>query len=377
MAQPATPVEPLAPSHPTNSVSLAAVCYTDPRVSETEIEHVFRRGWFGVGRADRLADPGAFEALDVAGQRIILLRDTSGDLRAFANTCRHRGARLLDGNGQCKGIRCPFHSWFYALDGRLVSAPQMTAVDGFTTENHGLIAYRAGERDGFVFVCLDPEAPPLDAHLGDFSDVHVPWPLSGLRSVRRRELVVDCNWKAFLEVFNEYYHLPFVHRDSIDSLYGAPDPANVVTGAYATQFGGTEGTGGLLESMQDQALPVMPGLVGREANGVRYTWIFPNMTFAAGRDGLWLYEAFPLGPNRCQVFQTACFPSQTVASPQFETKLVAYLERLDTALDEDIPALENQQRGFGCPDAQSGPFQPLLEANVAAFARWYRSVMCG
>ena len=95
------------------------------------------------------------------------------------------------------------------------------------------------------------------------------------------------------------------------------------------------------------------------------------MTFAANRDALWCYEAYPLGPNRCHVVQTACFPPDTARLPDFDMRLDAYLNRLDAALDEDVEALVNQQRGLESPDARPGRFQPELEPNVASFARWY------
>lgn len=356
-------------------LSIPPGAYTDRAVAASEIGGIFRRCWLGVGRADMVAEPGDCLSLDIAGQAILLLRDREGGLRAFANTCRHRGARLLDEACNRRGLRCPFHSWAYRLDGSLAAAPKMEDVPGFDRADHGLIAYRAEERLGFAFVCLDPEAPDLDVHLGDFAAVHAPWPLERLVTTRRREIAVDCDWKAFLEVFNEYYHLPFVHRDSIDAVYAGPDAPDQTTGAYASQFGATDGTGGLLEAQQDHALPPMPGLAGREAAGVRYTWVFPNMTFAAGRDALWVYEAYPLGPGRCHVVQTACFPPETLDLPGAAEKIGFYHERLDAALAEDIPALVNQQRGLASPDARSGPIHPHLEANVASFARWYRAAM--
>ena len=354
-----------------SAYSLPPVCYTSREAVDVEIEQIFRRKWIGVGRSDMVAGPGDFITLDIAGQQIILLRDKEGTLRAFANVCRHRGARLVDGEGSCKGLRCPFHSWFYGLDGRLVSAPHMDGVAGFEKSDFGLIAYQAEERLGFAFVCLDAEADGLQAQLGDVDKFHKPWPMEDLVTVRRQEMEVDCNWKLFLEVFNEYYHLPFVHPDSIDSVYCPPDPAEKVDGAFATQFGRTDGTGGLLEESQGSALPAMPGLTGNAHEGARYTWLFPNMTFAANTDALWCYEAYPLGPDKCKVVQSACFHPETAARADFKEKSVAYLDRLDAALAEDIPALVNQQRGMECPDAQPGRFQPDLEPNVASFAKWY------
>ncbi len=355
--------------------ALPASAYTSTDVTDQEAQTLFRTYWFCVGRADMVADKGAYTALDIAGQSIILLRDRENTLRAFANACRHRGARLVDGQGRCTGLRCPFHSWMFHLDGRLAAAPHMEEADGFSKDDHALIPYRVAERLGFVFLCLNSDAPDIDAQLGNFAPLHADWPLAGLKTLRRREMEVACNWKAFLEVFNEYYHLPFVHPDTVDAIYGRPDPGDVVTGAFATQFGSTEGTGGLLQTEQDKALPPMPGLTGRAPHGVRYSWIFPNMTFAASSDAMWCYEAYPLGPDRCHVVQTSCFPPETLAADGNEDKLNAYLDRLDAAIDEDIPALENQQRGLTCAEAAPGLLHPLLESNVASFARWYRTTL--
>ena len=351
-------------------LSLPAACYTSSTIAVDELA-IFRRCWLGVGRSDMVASQRAYRTLDIAGQSIILARDAEGDLQAFANTCRHRGSRLLDGSGNCRAIQCPFHSWTYGFDGSLIAAPHMQDAVDFERNDFSLVSYRVQERLGFVFVCLDPDAPDLDEVLGDFVEMHAPWPLETLVTTRRRELTVDCNWKSFLEVFNEYYHLPYVHPVSLGGLYASPEPRDETAGSFTTQFGLTQGTGALLRDEQDRALPPMPGLGGREANGVRYTWAFPTMTFAAGTDALWVYEAYPLGADRCRVVQSACFPPETLAGDGAEAKLAAYHDRLDAALDEDIPALVNQHRGLSNPDATQGRFQPLLEPSVAAFARWY------
>ena len=351
--------------------SLPPAAYVNDAFAKLEQDRIFRGSWFGIGRSDRFATEGDFETLDVAGQSIIVLRDREGVLRAFSNSCRHRGARLLEGAGNCRGIRCPFHAWAYKLDGSLAGAPHMEDASDFDRSAHGLVAYRAEERLGFAFLCLDQHAPDLDETLGDFAALHAPWPIEALVTTRRRSQVVDCNWKAFLEVFNEYYHLPFVHRDSINDVYKTPEPGDVVTGAYASQFGSTEGTGSQLQGAQMTPLPMMPGMKGREAAGVRYTWVFPNMAFAACVDAFWIYEAYPMGPNQCLVFQTSCFPAETIARPEFQAQLAAFYHRLDAALAEDVPALINQHRGLSSPDARPGRFQPRLEPNVAAFANWY------
>ena len=193
-------------------------------------------------------------------------------------------------------------------------------------------------------------------------------------STRRREFEVACNWKLFMEVFNEYYHLPYVHPDSIGGIYNTPDDLDPVNGNYVTQFGSTEGTGALLTDSQEQALPAIGSLAGKDALGTRYTWMFPNMTFAAGKESIWVYDVHPLSPTRTRAGMTVCFPSETVARDDFDRLVQHYYQRMDAALDEDIPALENQQAGLQSPLARQGRFSHL-EPSVATFACWYADRM--
>ena len=172
--------------------------YSSENLTLQEIEVIFRKSWIGIGRSDIVSSPGDYITLDIANQQIILLRDKKCRLRAFANTCRHRNARIIDGKGSCKGLRCPFHSWFYDLEGKLITAPGMTSAVGFKKDNYGLISFLAEERFGFAFISLDKKPPSIDDYLGNFANFHNPWPLEELVTVRRREIVVDCNWKMFL-----------------------------------------------------------------------------------------------------------------------------------------------------------------------------------
>ncbi len=350
-------------------------CYSSDVHLARETELIFRKKWIGIGHAGRFKQAGDYETMQIGGVPIIVLRDKDGKLRAYANSCRHRGARLLEGNGNCSGIRCPFHSWAYKLDGSLAGVPHIEEMPDFDRSQYGLIEFRAGEAAGLGFVCLDKNAPDLETQVGDLAKLHSPWPMDTLVPTRSYKFEVQCNWKTFLDVFNEYYHLPYVHPDSINSVYAPPAPANIVTGAYASQYGETDGTGGLLVNQQDFALPNMAGLDPTVANGVRYTWVFPNMTFAASSDALWIYESNPIDANRSMITQTACFEKETTERSDFAEAAEQYYIRLDAAIAEDIPALENQQLGLKSPFAEQGRFSPNLEANVASFANWYAKTM--
>jgi len=351
--------------------SLPFECYWEDSVFIQEQKLIFANQWLGLGRADRLELPGEYEVFELCGQTLLLIRDQDKILRLYANTCRHRGTKLLDGTGQCQAISCPFHGWTYALDGNLKYAKTMSENPNFDFSEHSLIEYNLKEIQGFLFAFLGNQPTDLDTQLGDFSELHQPWSLNELITTRREVFEVQCNWKAFLDVFNEYYHLNNVHQNSIDNLYCKPEGSDKTTGDYASQFGLTAGTGALLEAQQLYALPKMANLDEPWSLGARYSWIFPNMTFAAGQEAIWVYEANPITSERCQVRQSICFPKNTTELPDFKEKSQAYYQRLDDALDEDITALENQQKGLHNSPSLQGQFSTLMEANVATFAQWY------
>ena len=350
--------------------TLPAACYVDPDIYAVEQQAVFRQGWVGVGRSDRWPQVGDYSAMELGGVPTVVVRAEDGRLRAWANTCSHRASQIMVGDGNCSRMRCRFHFWTYGLDGRLLAAPSMGRTPGFDTADHSLTEFALAEREGFVFVSFEADPVRIDTWLGDFSQLHAPWPVESLVTSRRREFTVDCNWKAFAEVFNEYYHLPYVHSASIDNIYNDPDDPEDVDGSYATHFGTTEGTGGLLEDDQDAALPVIEGLTGRPSQGVRYSWLFPNIVIATGSEAMWMYEVYPDGPDRCRCAQVVCFPQSTVDLDGFAERAEVYYERFDVAISEDIPMLEQQHAGMRSPFAKQGRFS-YLEPSVARFARWY------
>ena len=349
--------------------SLAPWCYTSQAFFDAECARVFRRGWNCIGRADRISKSGDYAAFRIAGVPVLLVRDEAGELRAFANACRHRGTQLLRGEGNCRAVICPFHGWTYRLDGRLAGAPQMERTADFRKEDHGLLPIRLACRDGFAFLSFDPDASSLDDWLGDFSDLHAPWCLADMVTARRKEIEVACNWKLYLEVFNEYYHLRSVHAKTLAGMYDSPDPPEPTRGHYVTQFGTNDGSSGLLEDQSDMAMPTIDGLAGRNREGTRYTWLFPGFAFAASKDAIWMHEVYPTAPNRTTAAMTVCFAPAASTLPDYAARAAAYFERLDVAIAEDIAVLEQQQAGLDSPLARPGRFS-WMEPNVSAFANW-------
>ncbi len=162
-------------------------CYTSQAFYDREVERIFRTEWNFVGRADEIAKPGDFKVFDLVGESVIVLRDQAGGLRAFANTCRHRGTRLLDGTGNCKSIACPYHAWVYALDGRLIASLGMEATLDFDAAEHGLLPVRLEEWDGFLFVSF-ADGETLADYLGDLPKRFRAERQAGFRHLLHRHL---------------------------------------------------------------------------------------------------------------------------------------------------------------------------------------------
>ncbi len=359
-----------------SSPSLPSISYSAPEVLELEKQAIFKKSWIGIGRADQWTKAGDYSSRTIIDIPVIITRDETLQLKAYVNSCRHRGARLLEsGDGRCKTFSCPFHRWTYQLNGSLLQAPEFAKDGPLNKADYGLLELPIAEQDGFVFIGLSNDLPPLPEWLGDFSELHAPWNFPKMRSYKRHLFTVKCNWKAFLDVFNEYYHLPFVHPDSLDSMYLPPEPADQVTGQYASQFGRTDGNPSLLQHTQEFALPPIPEISDRAANGTRYSWLFPNMTFAANKDAAWMYEALPIDSQNSEIALTLCLPEASFELEDFEERAQYYFKRLIAAVEEDIPALENQQAGLNAPISQQGRYHELLEPNVAGFAFWYSSMM--
>ncbi|MBC7136577.1 MAG: Rieske (2Fe-2S) protein, partial [Oceanibaculum nanhaiense] len=117
-------------------------CYTSDRFYQREVERIFLKVWNFIGRADRIPNPGDYFTLEFTGIPLIIVRGDDGKVRAFANSCRHRGALIAMGEGRCRAFKCPYHSWAFGLDGQLLSAPSMEKTANFDPVEYGLIEVR-------------------------------------------------------------------------------------------------------------------------------------------------------------------------------------------------------------------------------------------
>ncbi|TMC67342.1 MAG: Rieske (2Fe-2S) protein, partial [Chloroflexi bacterium] len=178
--------------------TLPGTAYRSAAWFERETELIFHREWFLVGREEALRAPGDYLHIDVAGERLLVVRTRDGRLGAYHEVCRHRGSRLVledppisedpgAAHGRFKGaIRCPYHGWTYGLEGELRVAPFLTESDGLRKEGLSLHAAAVDTWAGFVFVNLSSKtAAPLREQLGDVPERTRTYPLAQLRAARR------------------------------------------------------------------------------------------------------------------------------------------------------------------------------------------------
>jgi phenylpropionate dioxygenase-like ring-hydroxylating dioxygenase large terminal subunit len=323
--------------------TLPSWCYTSETFYQREVERMFRRNWNFVGREDELPAPGDYVALDMFGTGVIVVRDKAGRLRAFANTCRHRGTKLLQGRGRCLAIVCPYHSWTYALSGELVAAAGMEKTEGFDKSRYGLIPVRLESWEGFYFVNFDDGAVSLREYLGNLPAYLANHSLAEMVCVRRAEYDLACNWKLYLENAMEEYHTPTVHKLSIGAQVTVREAS---MGAWDGMYMPAENTIALLKEDLPQAFPPIATLDTKAAHGTYFAVIYPMTFFAFTQDCAWWLQQFPCAATRTKVVIGSCFPRATVARPDFAERVEKYYRRWDKSLPEDNAISELQQAGL-------------------------------
>jgi Rieske 2Fe-2S family protein len=189
--------------------------YTSPAILVEENERIFARSWHCVGRSSALRSAGDYFLKTVGGESLIILRDRSGDLRAFFNVCRHRGTRLCEAaSGHfSETIQCPYHAWTYTTDGRLIGAPQMQEVEGFDKRDFPLRAAAVAEWEGFVFVNVARNPAPFEQEFAPMMGRLTRFGLGALKVGHAVTYEVNANWKLVFQNYSECLHCPMIHPE--------------------------------------------------------------------------------------------------------------------------------------------------------------------
>jgi choline monooxygenase len=347
--------------------TLPPFCYRSEAFFRREVERIFMNAWNFIGRADRIPQPGDYFTLDFVGVPVVVVRDSDGEVRAFANSCRHRGAIVAVGEGNCRAFRCPYHSWAYGLDGQLLSAPEIDKSRNFDFAEYGLVPVRLEMWAGFMFLNFDRAAAPLSDWLGDLPERLASYRFEDMVCVRRKEYLLDCNWKVYVENAMEAYHVPTVHRSTLQRQKGPHAQKQPTQGEWIALWKEHEGSRALL--VGDTGFPDIESLEGQAAQGSWYPLIYPSTMFGATRDCMWWLELHPVSASRTKLIVGSSFPKKTVQRNDFSEIVQRYYKRWDTSIPEDNDISNLQQKGLGSPLARPGRLTHL-EPLVHDLANW-------
>ena len=192
--------------------------YTSAAFHEIEVEKVWKRVWQMACREEDIPEVGDHINYDIVGLSILVVRSAPDEISAFHNVCPHRGRILKEAPGRDTELRCAFHGFAWELDGCLKQVPCQWDFPRLVPEEWSLPEVRVGIWGGFVFVNLDPDCEPLEAHLGDLSDHFDRWPLEDRYKEAHVAKVMDCNWKVAQEAFMEAFHVVATHPQLLPSM---------------------------------------------------------------------------------------------------------------------------------------------------------------
>ena len=329
--------------------AMPASWYWDPQVYAKERRAIFSRHWLCIGREQVVAQPGQYLTASPAGFPIFVLRGEDGALRGFHNVCRHRAAKLLTGrSGSCAGLTCPYHGWSYDAEGDLLHAPLFGEAPDFPKHELSLFAIRVATWRGLVFVNMDLEGQALEDWLGPLAAAVAQTAPTDVEFHRDVEFEIACNWKNYVDNYQEGYHIPLVHpglhRDLQWKRY------RVINFA-----GGSLHEGPARESSSH------PGSFG---------WRFPNFTFVSYHTGISFLRMEPLGARRMRLSYSFFRPAG-VSEADFEA---TFDYGMDVSKEDQwITPIIQENLEAGVYD--KGPLSPRHENGVYYFHELVRQAL--
>ncbi len=203
-----------------NLPDLPAARYTDAELFDLEIEHVFGKSWLFAAHIDEVPEPGCFMRWHNAGDPIVIVHGMDGRVRAFYNTCRHRGAPVVtEDRGKSSRLICGYHNWTYKTDGSLAGLPERRDFpDDFDLTCKALIPVRCETFGNLIFVNFDDGACSLTDWLGPIAAEWEEFAFDRIKLAARYSFDLNCNWKVAMEANMEVYHVPFIHPETVAPL---------------------------------------------------------------------------------------------------------------------------------------------------------------
>jgi phenylpropionate dioxygenase-like ring-hydroxylating dioxygenase large terminal subunit len=359
---------------PLGGMSLPGWLYFDPEFLEAEKRAFLRAAPQVVCHESEIAEPGEWRKLDYLGESIIVIRGDDGEVRAFANVCRHRGSRLVDGEAGCaKVLTCPYHAWSYSRDGKLAGVPHRSEYPGLKTEELGLIPIAMECWRGFLFVTLESGAPPVHEMMAPYEHEVAPYRFEDLRAIGRVTLRSrELNWKTIADNYSDGLHIPIGHpgltrlfgrsyaieaRDHVDRMEGQlreDESANPSERAY------------------QHFLPEAEHLPASHRKKWLYYKLFPNVAFDIYPDQVDFMQFLPVSATETVIREI----SYALPDDRRKMKAARYLNwRINRRVnEEDTELITRVQHGMASPSYVAGPLG-TSEVCLRSFAQKLRRLI--
>ena len=358
-----------------SSRMLPRAAYTDPAVFAWEQRHFLGGVWMCVGRSEQIASPGDQRAEAVGEGSVLLSRGEDGVLRAFANTCRHRGHELLPCGTSARErvIICPYHAWTYGLDGGLRAAAGFKKRPGFVSAEWGLHELPVTEWHGLIFVDGSGRAGPLADSLATLEELVARYEMGRLVTAGQHDYEVAANWKILSENYHECYHCPAIHPELCKV---SPPRSGENYTAAGTWVGGWMDLRDGMDTMSLDGSSHGVPLRGLDSQGLRtviYVNVFPNVLISLHPDYVMVHRLLPLAADRTRIECTWAFAPESLAQPGFDPGYA--IGFWDITNQQDWHACESVQRGLSSPHAVPGPLSAEEDAVyqfVTMVARGYQ-----
>jgi choline monooxygenase len=327
--------------------------YLDTDIYDLELKNVFKSNWLAITTDSLLTNPGSYISGNIVNQPYVIVKNTDNEINGFYNVCRHHASTILKGSGTTESLVCPYHGWTYNLNGQLTKCTNMKGIKCFNIKSNGLRSINLSKFSNILFFNftavsnneLSSIFEPVKNKLEEFN--YDPT-FSDLVYVGRREYIMDCNWKVFIDNYCDGgYHVPYGHKDLC---------SNLDMKTYKIE---------IFDKCSIQSSKASANKTERLGDAI-YAYIYPNLML--NRYGPWLdlNIIFPLSVDKCKVIFEWFVDKTYIDNKEF---IDNSLKASDKVNQEDIELCGNVMNGLMSDAFDTGRYIPSKEAAAYHFHR--------